>query len=103
MTVGGIQYDFGMADLFRGKRVLDYVKPGTTMTAADLRVYYAVNFVQTNFPKNPFDKYCATYKAFKAFFDGKTDAYMFGMVTLQESKGYDVPDKGTGVPPPPIC
>ena len=79
------------------------VKPGTTMSAADLRVYYAVNFTQANFPILYWDRYCGTYKIFKAFFDKQTDAYMFSMVTTQESHGFDVPDKGTGVPPAPIC
>ena len=85
------------------QRTVQSVIYGTDMSANELRVYYAVNFVQTNFPKTPFDKYCATYKIFKTFFDNHSDSYMFGMVALQESKGYDVPNKGPGVPPAPIC
>ena len=74
-------------------RAAQSITPGTDMTPNDLRVYYAVGFTSTNFPKAYANKYCATYKIFKAYFDKQPDTYMLWLVTWQEGRGFDVPSK----------
>jgi hypothetical protein len=102
MKVDGVDYNFSMSDILQGRQTAS-VKPGTNMSPSELRVFYAVMFTSTNFPKAYWDRYCQTYKLFYAFFVAHSDAYMLNMVVVQESHGFDVPDKGPGVPPAPIC
>lgn len=99
ITVDAVDYTIGPADLMRD-RMAQVVDPGTDMTTAELRVYFAVNIVKTNFP--PFYQ-CAVYKIFYSVMLAQTDQFIWRMVQTMEYNGYDVPNKGPGVPPPPIC
>ena len=69
------------------------VVPGTDMTADELRLFYAKHFTVGMFPDTPQNhvRFVATFNIFWTFFKNHTDSYMFNMVALQESKGYDVP------------
>jgi len=68
----------------------DIVVPGTDMTYAEQRIYWSVGFTSANFPKAYADKYCNTYKIFKAYFDKQPDSYMDYMVTWEEGRGWNV-------------
>ena len=97
MNIDGTDYEVGPADLY-GNRSLAAVDPGTDMTPDELRVYFAVNITQVNFP--PF-MWCMIYK-FYIFpvMAAQPDEDVLGWVEVMEGNGYDVPN---GPPPAPIC
>src|SRR3989338_8101166 len=84
-------FSFGLV-----KSISAAVIPGTDMTAEQLRVFYSVNFTKANFQPafycvNGLGKAPGAYQALKTFFNTRANSYMFYMVNLQESHGYDVP------------
>ena len=90
----------GLDILITGDRVLAAVVPGTNMSANELRVYFAVNMTKASFI---WYFWCPVYKQFMVTFNGLPDATIYSWVTVMESNGYDVPNKGNGIPPAPIC
>ena len=102
MTMDGVEHSYGLASL-SDNRSAAVVKPGTTMSAAELRVYFAVNIVNDPSYGWPSWYKCPVYKAIYAVMLKQSDATVRSWVVTMEANGYDVPDKGPGVPPKPIC
>ena len=97
ISVDGEDYVVGPADLL-GDRQLADVDPGTDMTADELRMYFAVNITETNFPGF---WACVIFKFYLyPLLQQQPDEVMFGWVEIMEASGYDVPN---GPPPDPLC
>jgi len=97
IDVNGSSYQVGPADLI-GDRLLAAVKPGTNMTVAQLRVYFAVNITKATFPVPKY--WCMVYPIIYATIAAQPASAVLSWVVTMESKGYDVPD---GPPPAPLC
>ena len=100
LTLDGVEHVYGLPMEDRNAQA---VKPGTTMSAAELRIYFAVGIVNDPSYGWPTWARCPVYKSFITQFNKQSDATIMSWVVTMEANGYDVPDKGPGVPPKPIC
>ena len=93
----GQDYIVGPGDLMED-RTLAAVDPGSDMVPDELRMYFAVNITQTNFPG--FWE-CTIFKFYLyPLLVTVPDEEVMSWVDVMEAEGYDVPN---GPPPPPIC
>jgi len=93
----GSDYIVGPGDLM-SDRTLAVVDPGTDMTPDEIRLYFAVNITQTNFPG--FWE-CTIFKYYMyPMLQTVPDEEIMAWVDVIEGEGFDVPN---GPPPPPIC
>ena len=98
VDLNGTAYEVGPADLI-GDRLLAVVVPGTDMTVAELRIYFAVNITKATFPYSRY--WCMVYPFIYGAIAAQPDAEVLRWVEVMESNGYDVPN---GPPPsPPKC
>ena len=97
ISVDGQDYVVGPGDLLNDRQVAE-VDPGTDMVADELRMYFAVNITQTNFPG--FWE-CVIFKFYLyPLLQQQPDEVMFSWVDMLEASGTDVPQSLTVGP---IC